>query len=49
MPNKMASTTNIANIRKIAKNIFEILAAPDSIPLKPSKPATIAIIKNRMA
>ncbi len=49
MPSAAPSNTNSANIRKIKKNIFEILVATVSTPLKPNKPATTAIIKNTMA
>lgn len=49
MPNTVASTTRTANIIKMKKNILAILVAPDSTPLKPNKPATIAMIKNTIA
>ena len=45
MPNTMSSANKI----KMKKNILEILVAPDSTPLKPNKPATIAMIKNTIA
>jgi hypothetical protein len=49
MPSNVAITTKIAKTKNMKKNILEILVAPDSMPLNPSKPATTAIMKNTIA
>ena len=45
MPKIAATTTASANRMKMKKNNLAILVAPDSTPLKPSKPAITAITK----
>ena len=49
MPKIAAATTANANMIKMKKKNLAILVAPDSTPLKPSKPAITAITKKTKA